>query len=341
VSVFAEPSFDEHEHVSFFCEPAVGLRAILAIHRTGPLGTAGGGCRMWPYASERAALRDALRLSRAMTYKLALAELPAGGAKAVVIGRPDGDRREALLLALGRAIDRLGGRFIAGEDVGITPDDLAVIARATPWVNRQARPSAAATAYGVRVGMQTAVERRLGRAGLDGVTVALQGLGRVGLALGRSLAQAGARLLVTDLDARLAAEVARDLDALAVEPDAIYDTPAQVFSPCALADALDGETAARLRCSVVAGSANNQLAEPRIADLLAARGILYAPDFVVNAGGVLAAAGLDEARLRARLDGIGALLAAVFARAERDRVSTHEAAEQMARARFADQGGRP
>jgi leucine dehydrogenase len=341
VTVFEEPNFDEHEHVSFFSEPAVGLRAIVAIHRSGPLGTSGGGCRMWPYASERAALRDVLRLSRAMTYKLALAELPAGGAKAVVIGRPAGDRREPLLLALGRAIDRLGGRFIAGEDVGITPDDLEVMARATPWVNRQPRPSAAATAYGVRVGMQAAVERRLGHAGLDGVTVALQGLGRVGLALGRSLAEAGARLVVTDLDARLTAEVARELGALAVEPDAIYDTLAQVFSPCALADALDGETAARLRCAVVAGSANNQLAEPRIADLLAARGILYAPDFVVNAGGVLAAAGLDESQLRARLDGIGALLVAVFARAERDRVSTHEAAEQMARARFADQGGRP
>ncbi|HZS35322.1 MAG TPA: Glu/Leu/Phe/Val dehydrogenase dimerization domain-containing protein [Polyangia bacterium] len=346
MSVFDHEAFDGHEHVSFFAEPSVGLRAIIAIHRTGPLGMAGGGCRMWPYRDERAALADALRLSRAMTYKLALLEMPAGGAKAVVIGDSKTDKSEALLLALGRAVERLGGRFVIAEDVGTSARDLEVVARATSWVNRAAADAgdtAGATAYGVVAAMRAAVKRRLGRADLDGLRVAVQGLGHVGGALCRELARAGAQLVVADVDAGAVSAIARELGARAVAPEEIFDQPADVFAPCALADALDDGTVPRLRCAVIAGSANNQLAHPRIADALAARDILWAPDIVANAGGVIASAsrGGDERVLRARLDGIGALVEAVFARAERERISTHEAAERTARERLAGAGGRP
>jgi leucine dehydrogenase len=346
MSIFDAKHFDEHEHVSFFADPTAGLRAIVAIHRTGPLGTAGGGCRIWPYRDEAEALEDALRLSRAMTYKLALLELPAGGAKAVVMGDPSHDKSEALLLALGRAVDRLGGRFIVSEDVGTGPRDLEVVARQTLWVNRHApgADTAGATAYGVLVGIRAAAKRRLGRAQLDGVRVAVQGLGRVGRLLAGLLAEAGARLTVTDLEPGKREEARRSLGATVVEPEAIFDQDADVLAPCALADAIDEHTIGRLRCKVVAGSANNQLADPRLADELARREILYAPDIVINAGGALgAASGVsgDERALRARIEGLGVLLDGVFARAERERISTHAAAERTAQDRLRAMGVRP
>ncbi len=344
MSLFDSSEFDAHEHVSFFADDSVGLRAIVAIHRTGSLGTAGGGCRMWPYADDSLALRDALRLSRAMTYKLALFELPAGGAKAVVIGNPATDKSEALLEALGRAVDRLGGRFIVGEDVGTNSADMAVVARSTLWVSRGGNHEGAdATAYGVVVGMRAALKRRRGRDDLDGVKVAVQGLGRVGSALCQKLAAAGARLWVTDLDRAAVAHAVAEWRAIPVAPEAIFDADVDVFAPCALADALDVATIPRLRCSVVAGSANNQLADLRLADELERRRILYAPDFVVNAGGVLGAAaavGGDEAALRRRLDSLGPLLDGVFARADRDHTSPQVAAERIARERFQSMGGR-
>jgi leucine dehydrogenase len=340
MSLFGHRDFDAHEHVSFFADPSAGMRAIVAIHRSGPFGAAGGGCRMWPYRDEAEAVRDVLRLSRAMTYKLALLELPAGGAKAVIIGDPARDKSEALLEALGRAIDRLGGRFIAAEDVGIHGGDLDTIARSTSWVSRPkpgASDTSIATAVGVRVGIRAAVRRRLGARSLAGITVAVQGLGHVGRALCRELAAEGAKLKVTDLDRRAVEEVARELRATPVQPEAIVDEPADVFAPCALSDAIDPSTLPRLRCSIVAGSANNQLADPDLADALAGRDILYAPDFVINAGGVLGAAssGIAEHVLRDRLEVIGALLEGVFSVAERERISTHAAAERLARERFA------
>jgi leucine dehydrogenase len=212
------------------------------------------------------------------------------------------------------------------------------------WVNRRAEADTAwATAYGVLVCMRAAVRRRFRRTDLTGLTVAVQGLGRVGHALCRLLGAAGARLIVTDLDARLADEVARELGATAVAPDAIFDQSADVFSPCALADALDEQTVPRLRCAVIAGSANNQLANPGLADVLAGRRILYAPDIVINAGGAMGAisSGGDEAALRTRLDSLAILLDGVFERAERLRISTHAAAEEIARERFRAMGGRP
>jgi leucine dehydrogenase len=345
MAVFDTAAFDDHEHVSFFADPPTGLRAIIAIHRTGPAGTAGGGCRMWPYRDERAAIRDVLRLSRAMTYKLALVELPAGGAKAVIIGDPARDKSDALLAALGKAVERLGGRFVISEDVGVTSRDLTVIAGHTAFVSRQdgsGPDGAVATAEGVVQGMKVAVRRRLGRADLAGLTVAVQGLGRVGRSLCRRLAAEGASLIVSSLDPRDVDAVAHELGAARVAPDAIFDQPADVFAPCALADAIDDRSAPRLKCAVVAGSANDQLAAPRLAEALARRGILYAPDFVINAGGVLAAAFGGDGRLLSRkLESIGVLLEAIFDRAERERISTQLAAERTARERMSANGGRP
>jgi leucine dehydrogenase len=213
------------------------------------------------------------------------------------------------------------------------------------WVSHDAALDADATAYGVLVGMRTAVRRRLGRAGLGGLRVAVQGLGHVGAALCARLAAAGARLWVTDLDARACARAAARWHAEVVAPDAIFDQDVDVLAPCALADALDATTIPRLRCRVVAGSANNQLADPALADELTRREILWAPDIAINGGGALGAAAsissdAGAATLRARLDTIGALLDGIFARAEREHVSTLAAAERTARERFAAMGGR-
>jgi leucine dehydrogenase len=330
--VFDAADYDAHEHVSWFCDG--GLKMIVAIHRTGPLGTAGGGCRMWPYPDARAGLSDALRLSRAMTYKLALLEIPAGGAKAVVIGDPSHDRSEALLLAIGRAVERLGGRYIVSEDVGIGPAELAVIGRETKWVSPHAggADTAVPTAHGLLVCIRVAVRAQLGRDSLHGLTVAIRGFGRVGRALARALHAEGARLIVADIDHRTHGE-ARRLGARWLTPDEIFDAEADVFAPCALGGVLDAETVPRLRCKVIAGSANNQLAYPSIADALAARGILYAPDFVVNGGGVLGT--LDSA------ERLAPIFQSVLDRAAREQITPHAAAEKIARERFRAMGGRP
>jgi leucine dehydrogenase len=234
------------------------------------------------------------------------------------------------------------------EDVGITPDDLEVVARETTWVHRGGAglaDSVASTAYAAFIGIGVTVRRRIGRSDLQGVTVGVQGLGRVGSALCSHLAAAGARLVVTDLDPRKVDAAVRLLGARAVAPDAIADEVVDVLAPCALGDAINAHSAPRLRCAVVAGAANNQLADPGIADVLAARGILYAPDFVMNAGGALgAASGIghqDDASVRRRLEALGPLLESVYARAEREGTSTHTAAERIARERLQALGGRP
>ncbi|HEX8952558.1 MAG TPA: Glu/Leu/Phe/Val dehydrogenase family protein, partial [Polyangia bacterium] len=251
---------------------------------------------------------------------------------------------------IGRAVDRLAGRFIVAADVGTDAADLATIGRSTMWVSRDAGGSsdaADATAYGVFVGLRAAVRWRLGRAELAGVKVAVQGLGRVGASLCRRLAGAGARLWITDLDERRRTQLARELGAIAVRPDEILALDVDVVAPCALADALDATTVPRLRCRVVAGSANNQFADPALADELARREILWAPDIAINAGGAIGAASsisLDSAGgapLRARLETIGTLLTGIFERAARERTSTLVAAERTARERFAAMGGRP
>ncbi len=283
-------SYDGHEQVVVVVDEAAGLRAMIAIHdRT--LGLALGGCRMWPYASDAEAITDVLRLSRGMTSKAAMAGVAAGGGKAVILGGPRTDKSEALFRAFGRSLNAFGGRFYTGEDVGVSVGDIDWIARESPYVlgggARRIEPSPI-TAYGVYVGLKASVRRRLGRADLDGLVVAVQGLGKVGLALCTMLREAGARLFVTDIHSSLVSRVCGSIDATPVSPDDIYDVAADVFAPCALGAVLNDDTIRRLRCAVVAGSANNQLLDSRHGEYLSRRGILYAPDYVINAGGLIA-----------------------------------------------------
>lgn len=343
MSLFDSADFDGHEHVSFFCDTRTGLRAIVAIHSSGAFGGAGGGCRMWPYPSDAEALRDALRLSRAMSFKLALAGVPSGGAKAVVMGDPATDKTEALLGALGRAVQRLGGRFVMGEDVGTTADDMQVVRRETPYVMTSHEGTAAYTAQGVFLGLQAAVEHQLGRRDLEGVRVAVQGLGHVGASLARLLSNAGAVLTVTDVSGSACAKVGDETGARVVAPDAIYDVEAEVFAPCALGAVLNDATIPRLHCRVIAGAANNQLDRDDHAERLAEHGILYAPDFVLNAGGVIAARDSLSATALGSKDAVAALapiretLETVLGRAEREGISPHRAAMELAREALAAQ----
>lgn len=353
MTLFRSPDFDNHEHVSFFADEASGLRAIIAIHSSGPFGLAGGGCRMWPYPSDEAALRDALRLSRAMSYKLALSDMPAGGAKTVVIGDPGKDKTEALLRAIGRAVERLGGRYIIAEDVGTTPDDMKVIGSETKYVVGRSSDTGPATAYGAFVALRTTVSRALGRKDLAGLRVAVQGLGNVGRRLCQHLAQAGAHLVVADVNERAVRTVLEELSARAtqaggsltsVAPDAILSSEVDVLAPCALGDVFDDQTILRLRCKVVAGAANNQLREDRHGDALAAKGIFYAPDFVVNAGGVIGTAqgvdaSYDETTAFRETEKIATILNAAFDLAEKENISTHAAAVRMAREKIRSRRG--
>lgn len=348
MAVFEHPAFDDHEQVVFCSDQDTGLRAVIAIHDT-TLGPALGGCRMWPYADGDAALTDVLRLSRGMTYKSALAGLALGGGKSVIIGNPRTDKTGALCRAMGRAVDRLGGRYIAAEDSGTTVADMLTMAEATPHVAgitekptadgtlRSGDPSPA-TAYGVFAGLKAAVRHRLGRDDVAGLTVAVQGVGSVGRRLARYLHEAGARLVIADIHEDNARAVVAETGAMVVDATAIFAAEADVFAPCAMGAILNDETLPVLRASVVAGAANNQLAEPRHGEELRRRGILYAPDYVINAGGIIdihhERTGFDRDRLVRHLDGIADTLAEVFARAEAEGLPTGEVADRMARERL-------
>jgi leucine dehydrogenase len=343
MDVFTLPAYDEHEQVVFFHDRERGLRAIVAIHDT-TLGPAVGGCRMWPYASEAEALTDVLRLAQGMTFKAAMADLPYGGGKTVIIGDPRTDKSEALFRALGWAVDSLGGRYYTGEDVGTTPADMDIAGEETPYVLGRSRGGsgdpAPITARGVRLGIRAAVRHRLGRDDLKGVRVAIQGLGSVGFNLARLLARDGAVLIVADLDEARAARAAGELGAAVVGCEDIVAVEADVLAPCALGGVIDDASLPRLACAIVAGAANNQLAEPRHGIELRRRGILYAPDYVINAGGLINIAhelrpgGYDRQRALARLESIPQALLEVFERAAGEGAPTHEVAERMARERI-------
>ena len=287
--MFRHPDFDAHEQLLFARDAKAGLRAIVAVHST-VLGPAFGGCRMWPYRDEGEALTDALRLSRGMTYKAAICELPLGGGKAVILGDPRRAKTPALLHAMGQVVDRLGGRYVIADDIGTNLDDLRTmraVTRHTAAATLAAGQPLAVTAYGVFHAMRAAIELALGRQELEGLRVAVQGLGNVGMPLCRHLAEAGATLAVTDLDQARVAEAMRAFGALPVEPDAIYGQPADVFAPCALGAVLNDRTIPLLRAGIVCGGANNQLAAARHAVALATRRILFVPDYIANAGGVI------------------------------------------------------
>jgi leucine dehydrogenase len=287
--MFSHPEAEEHELVQYIHDPSSGLRAIIALHST-VLGPAFGGCRMWPYASEAEALSDALRLSRGMTHKAAIMNLPYGGGKTVVIGDPARDKTPALLHALARAVERLRGRYIIADDIGTSLDDLAVmrqVTRHTAAATLAARAPLAVTAYGVLMAIRAAVLHRLGRADLAGLKVAVQGLGQVGLPLCGYLHDAGASLVVADLNPKRTMQAKRRFGAQVVEPQAIFAQPVDLFAPCALGGVLDDRTIPCLEARLVAGGANNQLALARHDAMLAERGILYVPDYIANAGGVI------------------------------------------------------
>jgi leucine dehydrogenase len=345
MEIYAMRDFDGHELVVFGHNAGVGLHAIVAVHSTA-LGPAAGGCRMWPYPSTDAAVVDALRLSRGMSYKNAMAGLPFGGGKAVIIGDARSQKSPALFEAFGRFVDSLGGRYITAEDVGTTTADMESVRRATSFVSGLGREPGKAggdpgprTALGVFLGIKAAVSFRLGRADLSGVSVAVQGVGGVGYHLCRMLAAEGAQLRVADVRSIAVQRVCDEFKALGVPAEKVLLQEVDVFAPCALGAILDAQSLPRLGARIVAGAANNQLAESKDGLALQHAGVLYAPDYIINAGGIISVAreyqgGMTEAEVTAEIYGIPARLTEIFERARRENRTTNAVADQMAQERI-------
>ncbi|MCM3922473.1 valine dehydrogenase [Frankia sp. AiPs1] len=339
----------DHEQVLLCSDRQAGLRAIIAVYSTA-LGPSLGGTRFHPYADDDDALADALALSRAMAYKAACAGLDLGGGKAVIIGDPARDKSEPLLRAFGRQIASLGGRYITACDVGTYVDDMDVIARETRWVTGRSPAhggsgdSGVLTAYGVFEGMRAAARHRWGTADLAGRRVGISGVGKVGRRLVGHLVADGASVIAADVDpaalARLRAEF--PTAQIVTDPDELFDLDLDVYSPCALGGVLNAETIGRLRAEIVCGGANNQLATPEIGGRLADAGVLYAPDFVVNAGGLIQVAdeieGYSPERARARAARIFDTTTEVLRLAEDEGVPPAKAAERLAERRMAEVG---
>ena len=329
-----------HEQVLFSHDPSCGYFGIIAIHDT-TLGPALGGTRVWPYQSTEEALQDVLRLSRGMTYKSAVAGLNLGGGKAVIIADPKRPDRESLFRAHGRFVETLGGRYITAEDVGTSPIDMEFVRRETKHVagllNLSGDPSPV-TGYGVYVGMKACAKQRWGKDSLAGKTIAVQGAGKVAYYLMKHLNDEGAKLITTDIDQDKVKRVVEELGAQAVAPDAIYDAKADIFAPCALGAIINDDTIRRLRVEIVAGGANNQLAETRHGVELEKKGILYAPDYVINGGGVVNVFGELQGwtmeRAKRKAQEIYDTILRVFAIASRDKVPSFEAADRLAEERI-------
>jgi leucine dehydrogenase len=339
VAVFDHPDFDSHEQVVFANDPASGLRAIIAIHDT-TLGPALGGCRIWSYDTESAALADVLRLSRGMSYKAALAALPLGGGKAVILTAPGRPKTAAMMRAMGAAVDRLAGRYVTAEDVGSSVEDMDAVATATPHVagrDADGGDPSPFTARGVFLCLKAAVRHRLGR-DLDGVHVAVKGLGHVGFGLAKFLHEAGARLTVADIDDARVARTQVAFGAAVAAVQGIAEVAADVFAPCALGGDLSEATIPQLGAGIVCGAANNQLATAEDDLRLARRGVLYCPDYLVNAGGLISVArrplGLSPEAVEAKLAALPRTLAEVLASAEREGSAPGIVADRIARAHF-------
>ncbi len=349
MSVFDSPAFEGHEAVHAFHDEASGLKCFIAVHSTAR-GPAAGGCRMWPYANEQAAIDDALRLSRAMSFKNAVADLELGGGKSVIIGDSASAKTPALFEAFGRAVEAVGGRYWSAEDVGVSPGDLAHARKATRYIaGLEGHPAASGdpspiTAEGIRRGIALCVRRVLGR-DMQGVTVAIQGAGHVGAYLADKLAADGATLVIADVNAAATRAVAAATGARVVPPEAIFDVEADVFAPCALGGAITQATLPRLKGRIVAGGANNQLAGPEVGRALYEKGLIYAPDFVINGGGIINVAaeirGLDvgdaydPAWVEMKLARLMETLDEILERSPRERRPTHDIAIEIAQARIA------
>jgi len=336
MSVTEMADFDGHEAIHHIEDAETGLRAIVVLHSTF-LGPGAGGVRFWHYASDADALTDGLRLSRGMSYKNAMAGLPMGGGKAVIMADAQKTKTPEMIDAFARGIDKLGGTYVTAQDVGMSLDDMVRISATTPYVS--GLPGAGgdpgpSTALGVFLGVQAASRQVLGKDSMIGVHVAIQGLGSVGGGLARHLTEAGAKLTVTDINESHARKVASDLGARFVTPDEIMTVKADIFSPCALGAILTDESIPMLDVAAVAGGANNQLARPHHAEMLAKRGILYAPDYVINAGGIinvalgyLAMGGVDE-----RIRGIPDRLEMIWQQSSATGENPATTADRMARA---------
>ncbi len=344
MGVFEAIGSDTHEEILFGSDPVSGLRTIIAIHNTA-LGPALGGTRFYPYSSEEDALIDVLRLSKGMTYKSAAAGLDLGGGKAVIIGDPRTTKNERLLRAYANVVDSLGGRYITAEDIGTTAADMVTISKETEWVaglpedaGGSGDPSPA-TARGVLNAMRAVADHLWSSEDLTGRTVAVQGVGKVGGSLVARLTQAGASTVVADVNPTATRRVAAEYGSRVVTLDELFDVECDVFAPCALGATLNATTIPRLRCAAIVGSANNQLATDEDADRLAERGIVYAPDFVANAGGIINIAvgisGYEVRKAAAAVDNIKAAVSDVLRLAKEQGITTHRAAIAIAEDRIA------
>lgn len=340
--MFENPAFDAHERVVFAEDRESGLRAIVAVHST-RRGPGAGGCRFWHYRSSSEALTDALRLSRGMSYKNALAGLPLGGGKAVVMVDGRHPKSPRLLEAFGRLVDSLEGRYITAEDVGATVSDMEVVATQTPYVSGLPRTAVDAdgnpapkTALGVYLGIKAAVQFRLGQSSLRGITVAVQGLGGVGYALCGLLAADGASLRVADIRPETVQLACREFDALASQPNEILFERVDVLSPCALGAVFDSNTIPRVQATIIAGAANNQLATVEDGVRLHTAGVLYAPDYVINAGGIISVGreylgAASAASIEAEIKKIPERLTQIFERSRAENRPTSDIADEMAK----------
>lgn len=344
MSIFKQLQEREHEQVVFCSDIPSGLKAIIAVHNTN-LGPALGGTRMWPYASDDEALKDVLRLARGMTYKAAVAGLNLGGGKAVIIGDPNKDKTEAMFRAFGRFVEGLAGRYITAEDVGTDVRDMEYVRMETKYVTGidkalggSGDPSPV-TAFGVYVGMKASMKELTGNDSLAGKKVAVQGAGHVAQYVCEHLTKEGAKIVVCDIFPEKAKRVAENVKAEVVEPERIYDVDADVFCPCALGAVVNDETIPRFKFKIIAGGANNQLAdEQKHGRMLMERGILYAPDYAINAGGLINVSneleGYSQERALKQAEGIYDTMLKIFAISKRENVPTFEASNRLAEQRI-------
>jgi leucine dehydrogenase len=341
--IFEAIAHTGHEEVVFCHNKDAGLKAIIAIHNS-VLGPALGGLRMWPYATEQEALHDVLRLSRGMTYKAAVSGLNLGGGKGVIIGDPGKDKSEALFRSFGRFVNSLNGRYITAEDVGIDVNDMEYVFRETEFVTGVHQVHGGSgdpspfTAYGTLQGLMAALSVKFGDEDVGKYSYAVQGIGHVGMEFVKLLRERGAKVFVTDINKELVQRAVDEHGAEAVTSDQIYDVDADVYSPCALGGTVNGDTLPRLKCKVICGAANNQLATNEIGDEIERRGILYAPDYAVNAGGLMNVSleidGYNRERAMRMLRTIYFNLQRIFEISKRDRIPTYLAADRMAEERI-------
>ncbi len=336
MALFDLPDFDNHEQVVFCSDDASGLKAIIAVHST-KLGAAVGGCRLWDYASDEEALVDVLRLSKGMTYKNALAGLNMGGGKSVIIGDAKSIKSEALFKAFGEALNGLNGRYLSAEDVNITTSDIAIANSITPFVTGTEGKSgnpAPFTALGTFLGIKSAVKHKLKRDDLTGLKVAIQGLGSVGYLLCQHLHQAGAQLIITDINKTALDNAATEFGATIVGLNEIYDQEVDVYAPCALGATINDGTITRIKASIIAGCANNQLAEDKHDQALLDRGILYAPDYVINAGGIINVSFENDYNIDKSTEKVNEIyltLSDIFTKSDKQNRPTGIIADEMAR----------